>query len=60
MEPDTRRRPLEAQNFEDVYPQYAFAPLVRLALTAARWLKRHLDRKPQENRPVHDIRQAAR
>lgn len=60
MDPDSRRRRLEAQRFEDVYPQYEFAPLVRLALTAADWVKRYLDRKPRETRPVHNIRQAAR
>jgi len=47
MEPDSRRRPLEAQRFEDVYPQYEFAPLVRLALTIAEWMKRHLDKRPE-------------
>jgi len=60
MEPDNRRRPLEAQRFEDVYPQYEFAPLVRLALTAAEWMKRHPEKKPRETRPANAIRQTAR
>jgi hypothetical protein len=55
MEPDTRQtHPLPkagVAKFEDVYPQYAFAPLVHLALTAAQWMKRHSHKKPQVMRP---------
>jgi hypothetical protein len=46
--------------FEEVYPQYEFAPLVRLVLTIAEWIKRQLDRKPRATRPATTIRHAAR
>lgn len=38
--------------FEEVYPRYEFAPLVRLALVSAAWLKARRARQPQRDRTV--------
>jgi len=60
MESDIRRRPIEEQSFEEVYPQYEFAPLVHLALAAAAWMKGRLEKKPPARRPATNFRPAAR
>lgn len=59
MESDTRRRPIEEQSFEEVYPQFEFAPLVGLALAAAAWMKGHLRKRPPARRPASNFRAAA-
>jgi hypothetical protein len=42
--PDEPRHPI----FEEVYPQFEFAPLVRIALYAAEWIKQRFARAPSE------------
>ena len=37
----------EQQKFEAVYPRHEFAPLVSFALTAGRWIRDGIEKKPR-------------